>query len=188
MQRFGEYISESSLSRIYQHFNSDREVGTMTAFRGEYTYKKNVERNRQLERKVRAAGFGFIWVDGAWVERKGTPEEKLETEVSLFIVGDEKTDELRQYMIQWAREFDQDGVLYKPADQTEKILVLDKTGNVDVELSNVKYDEAAEMYTRLRRGNHVGRSFHLENVRERSTFGSKLLEVYGNRPRSVSES
>lgn len=161
----GNFLAESSLSRVYSHFKSDREIGIMTAFRGEYDEEKNTKRNQELAKKVRAAGYGFIWVDGAWIENEGTENEKHVSEVSLMIIGDASDkNELKPLLLKWAKEYNQDGVVHKPGGQNKKTDILDKNGGNIVSLSGAKFDKVAENYTKLRRGSHAGRSFVLESA------------------------
>ena len=68
-------VSEASLSRVWQHTQSDRPIALLTAFRGEFGQADNIKRNKTLAAQVRKLGYGFFFVDGYWIENQGTPEE-----------------------------------------------------------------------------------------------------------------
>jgi len=46
-------LNEKSLNRIGQHLKGDRPFAMITAFRGEYTKKQNVERNKSMASKIK---------------------------------------------------------------------------------------------------------------------------------------
>ena len=62
--RAGKYdINEESLGRIYQHIVSQPKTktwGVLTAHRGEMTPAENIQRNKQLEGKLRDLGLGLV--------------------------------------------------------------------------------------------------------------------------------
>lgn len=61
------------------------------------------------------------------------------------------------------KEYDQDAVIFREG-KGSPFQFIDKSGNVVFELNNVKFDKAAEHFTRIRRGNHAGRTFIIEQV------------------------
>jgi hypothetical protein len=71
-----EIISEVKLARVHQYFTDlDRTAALLTAFRGEYTREENQQRNRTLAAEIRKLGYGYVFVDGYWVENLGRPDE-----------------------------------------------------------------------------------------------------------------
>jgi hypothetical protein len=165
-------LNEASLGRVWQHYKSDRPIATLTAFRGEYTYEENVRRNKQLAAEVRELGYGFFFLDGAWIENEWTPQEKHVSEDSLFIIGDEKDDKrFRNEMIHLAKKYNQEGVLIK---DSERVAVYDSSGNISFELSNLQPGMMGDVYSRLRTNKElpnkrlqpVSRSFKFESERD----------------------
>ena len=78
-------LLETKLSRVLTKINKDNNaICVISAFRNE-TQEKNIQRNTELAKFVRSENFGFVYVDGGWVENAGTEQEKEVTEVSLFI-------------------------------------------------------------------------------------------------------
>ena len=173
MKYLEDFLSEASLGRVWQHMKSNRAVVILTAFRGERPEKDNIKLNKELASKVRAAGWGFFWVDGVWIENEGTPKENHVSEVSLFVIGDE-TDDLRANAVKWAKDYNQDAVAYKPAGKNQ-VEIVNKQGKTEFTLTNVKLDKMSEIYTRIRRGKKSGgRTFVFESVRSPLTWIGRL--------------
>lgn len=174
-----ELISEAKLSRVYSHFTGVRPVAIITAFRGENTEEENVSRNRALAADLRSAGFGFIWVDGAWIENSGRADEKHVSEVSLMVIGDEGSDErMLDILVKNAREYNQDGFIFKSSGLKSGVSLYDKDGEVVMQFGRVSMDAISKMYTRLRSGSHAGRSFVFENVRDPVGFMGKMMGLH----------
>lgn len=170
-----ELLNEVKLSRVYNHFTGKRPVGIITAFRGERTEHENVRANRALASELKNAGFGFVWVDGAWVENPGTAEESHEKEVSMLVIGNEGEDEkLFNALKAGAQKYDQEGFVFKGADG--RVGVYNAQGSEEVSFNNINMDKLSDIYTRLRHGSHKGRSFFFEGVRDSKGFIGKLLE------------
>lgn len=122
----GRYdINEASLGRIYQHVVSNPKVknwGVISASRGELTPAENAQKTKDLENDLRNLGYGFIHVDGMWLEcRKPNtdyedcPEEmKVPTkEKALFIPNISK-----EHATKLGNKYGQDSVLF--ADEENK--------------------------------------------------------------------
>ena len=184
MKEFSEWVDnktetsklDESLSRVYQHFNSDRPIGLMSAFRGEYPLEENTKRNYELAKLVRGAGYGFVWVDGTFIENKGKSNEEHVSEVSLMIVGKDGQEGLKEDLVRWARQFDQDAVVFKPESEQKIAYLIGQRGEILDTMRNQKFDRIATIYTRLRRGNHAGRTFVLEGIRDQKGFASAMIE------------
>jgi len=156
-------VSEASLSRVWQHTKSNRPIALITAFRGEYTREENLERNRSLASDVRTAGFGYFFVDGYWIENKGTANEKHVAEDSLFVIGDPDSDrEFTQTMIKLGAAYDQEGVLIKT--QEGAAVYFGDGSKQDV--GELVPGKMAEIYTKLRRVNPRASAFVFESERD----------------------
>ena len=96
MKEFKQYITESSLSRLWKH-NEEHDCGAMTAFRktadcgeGEkYSNADNAKRNRSLLAKIKSKGYGATTLKGKYPEG-GT----VGKEISYFIVDLEDSGNL----------------------------------------------------------------------------------------------
>jgi hypothetical protein len=113
-------INEASLNRIHQHTHG-RNIGIMSAFRGERTSAENETHHRELGNKIRKAGFGYIKAHGGYYENKGTPEERYVKEKSYIVVGKRGHDNgnLLGHMKKWGTEHNQDGIIHKSHDNEE---------------------------------------------------------------------
>lgn len=156
-------INEASLSRVWQHAESDRPIALITAFRGEYDLEENKRRNKELAATIRKMGYGFFFVDGYWIENQGTPEEVHVSEDSIFVIAPEDTDtKFREQMTKLADYYNQDGVLIKDKEGAK---VYTGDGNVMFDVGTLKPGKAGEIYTRLR-NNKKSNTFVFESERD----------------------
>lgn len=168
-------INEASLSRVWQHVNSDRPIATISAFRHEYTQEQNVQRNKSLAAKIRGLGYGYFFLDGYWVETNpDTHEEVPVKEDSLFVIGDVgDDDEFIRSMVALAREFDQEAVLIK---STKGANLYDQNGNAFLNVGELKAGKMGQIYSKMR-NNKQSNTFVFENERDGAGWFSKLAGI-----------
>lgn len=155
-------LNEASLSRVWQHAESDRPIALLTAFRGEYDREQNIRRNKELAATIRKLGYGYFFVDGYWIENEGTPEEVHVAEDSIFVIAPEGSDEkFRSQMQELGNKYNQDGVLVKDKDGAK---IYNKDGS-SFDIGVLKPGKAAQIYTRLR-NNKKADSFVFESERD----------------------
>ena len=170
-------LQEASLSRVWQHAESDRPIALLTAFRGEFTYDENVRRNKILALDIRKHGYGYFFVDGYWIENEGTPEEVRVSEDSIFAIGDEgKEEEFKQRMIALGAKYGQDGVLIKTGEGAN---IYNKSGEIDFPVGVLKPGKAGEIYTRLRT-NKAANTFIFEAERDALGWMGHFIEIKKN--------
>lgn len=170
-------LTEVNLSRVYNHFKGDAPVAIITAFRKDVLPEKNVANNHVLANKLNRAGMGYVWVDGAWIENKATDSEVHVSEVSILAIGKAGSDDkMFQTLVSAAKEFNQDGFIYKASGVDSPLKLFDKNGTEELSFNRVSMDTISDMYTRLRTGSHAGRSFVFEGERVPLGFVGKLLE------------
>ena len=168
-------IQEASLSRVWQHAQSDRPIALLTAFRGEFDREENVRRNKELAATIRKLGYGFFFVDGYWIENEGTPEEVHVSEDSIFVIAPEGTDEkFREQMHKLGNKYNQDGVLIKDKDGAK---IYNKDGS-NFDIGSLKPGKVADIYTRLRT-NKKANSFVFEGERDDMGFIARLQKLSG---------
>lgn len=169
-------VTEASLSRVWQHTNSERPIAMLTAFRGEYDREENVKRNKELAATIRKLGYGFFFLDGFWIENQGTEDEIHVSEDSLFVIAPEGTDEeFRSAMIKLGAKYNQDGVLVKDKDGAK---VYTKTGDVMFDVGTLKPGKAGEIYSKLR-NNKDSNTFVFEGERDDDGFIARLKKLSG---------
>lgn len=154
------------LSRVWQHIESDRPVCLLTAFRGQYTYDENVTRNKSLSAEIRNEGYGFFYVDGYWIENRGTENEQHVKEDTLFVIGDDDNPDLEYKfesdMITLGKKYDQEAILLK----TKKgIRVVELSSGNEIKLDKLSLGKIGEIYTKLR-SNKNANTFIFENERD----------------------
>ena len=110
-------INEASLARVYDH-TQHRNIGMISAMRGERTAPENEEAHRELGHKIRKAGYGYIHTHSAYTENQGTPQERNVKEKSYMVIGRNKDDggNLRGMLKKWGGEYNQDAILHKSHD------------------------------------------------------------------------
>jgi len=84
MQRFTQYLNEASLSRVYLH-TQNRNVGIITAHRGENSALENAAKTANLKADIRQHGLGFIPIKCRYIEDKGLPTEKRMHDKSFLV-------------------------------------------------------------------------------------------------------
>lgn len=123
-----QLLEANSLSRVWQMANDpERAFAVLTAFRSGKVREENLSRNAQLVSDIRAAGYGFWVLDGAWVENEGTPEEKHVSEDSLFVSIPSMPKYLQTFeetILRLAAKYGQEAVLLKlPGGEVEAVTV-----------------------------------------------------------------
>lgn len=167
-------ISEASLSRVWQHVNSDRPIALLTAFRNEYTREENLVRNRALSADIRKAGYGFFFVDGYWIENQGTPAEVHVAEDSIFVIGNAgKHSEFLNSMIKFGKQYNQDAVLVKTSEGAK---LYDQSGTTILNVGTLKPGKISQIYTKLRSGKQAD-SFVFEAERDDLSWIQRLAGI-----------
>ena len=162
-----QYITEIKMSRVFKHFTQEEyPVGIITAFRFADINKKvisreeNVANNKSLASFLRSKDYGFVYVDGAWIENKGKKNEKSVSEDSIFVMAPRGTSfaEFSNNLQSQAKKYDQDTFL--AYDHENKIVkIINQKGVVDKTLKKFRLGQAADAFTRLRRNGNNGEFF-----------------------------
>ena len=154
----------------------------ITAFRGDFTYKENVNRNKQLASKIKKAGFGYVFIDGHWIEADNPDTSGKED--SIMVNGTD-SDLLKKLGIKWMKEYNQDSVVFKPTGTNNADLIFqngktEKLGVVtEKELAKIKTDldrTSGSGFSKLR--NRGERTFVFEGFRIDENWISKLSRNY----------
>lgn len=107
MSKFNEYLTESSLSRIWQHVeNKDSVFAVISAYQGD---DPNVDKKNhvKLHNEIRSMGYGLIEFESQWEYDDGfVGKEKS------FMVPSIKKDEA----LKLCKKYNQEAILYKDSD------------------------------------------------------------------------
>lgn len=170
---YKEFINESSLSRVHAH-TEGRNIGMITAHRGENTAQENKAKNKELEGHIRKAGYGFIHVKGRYVENHGTPQARNVDEHSYLVVGKKGDDkgELKHFLKKHGAHYNQDSILHKAHNEEHAKLHGTREGGwpgKDVEHDVGKWhpNRAGEFHTKMT-GN---RTFAFESIQFTNQIG-----------------
>lgn len=160
-----EILTESSLSRIWQHIESGDNFGVVSAFRSNYSNAENMKRHSELKKRVRDKLYGFIELEGGFNE-----EGTLVKERSLFIPEISRAD-----IINLGKYFDQYSVIYKDNREFVEIgtSAVAGIGVVKNNFANGTTDKkfvldpeiTKDLFSRLIKGSHREKKF-LFNIRE----------------------
>ncbi len=158
-------FDESSLSRLYSKMEK-HDCATITAFRGMYTKKENLQRNRSLLAKILSKGYGATSVKGSYIEDFDTSKAKEVTEAVYFIEDMKDAESLKKNLINWGKEFDQDSVLFIPKGGLNAILIGTNNAkfpglNKEVDFSSRSFGKAGEFMTKVK-----NRPFFFESIIE----------------------
>ena len=174
MKSFKSHLKETTLSRVFRHFqNKEIPVAIVTAFRGDKTYEENVKRNKVLGGKIKSAKYGYVYVDGHWLEKSGEDKVDVKEDSILIIGGENDNGKLKGLLKKWIKEYNQDAALFKDEGTTE-IVLLEQSGNL-ISISNKFSLKKLEIgYTKLRgRG---GRSFSFDEERDGLGWFGNMIE------------
>lgn len=166
-----EKLNESGLSRVWKH-SQNHDIGTITAFRhddacGEgvvYTKSENKARNKSLQAKLQAKGYGITKASGVYIENYGTKNARNVKEEIFIVVDLKDRGTLKKDLKKFGNEFDQDSVLHIPKGGTTGALI--GTGDCpdlwipkgqSHKLKNAMFGEGGEFHTKVN-----GRPFTLK--------------------------
>lgn len=151
-------VSESSLSRVTGKMGNHA-IGMITAFRGEYTRRENMQRNVSLRSKLLNAGMQVTPVKGEFIENFGTDNAKPVRENTLFVVNPKEGDDngaLETLLRSLGEEFEQDSIFTKPFGQSGRVVGTTKRAGVEpahgdgFDLPDYHPGKTAEFMTRVR--------------------------------------
>jgi len=170
-----DLLNESSLSRIWDK-TQDNTCGAITAFRGEFTRKENITRNRKLLAFILDRGYSVTKVKGAYIENFGTDDANEVGEESYFVCSKDG-EQLIKDLLQLGKAFDQDSVLIIPEGGEDAYL--QGTSHRDnafpsygetVTVGDAKFGKVAgEFFSRIR-----GRQFAFENIEKPNSISGKM--------------
>jgi len=167
---FSEYLLETNLARIHQH-TQGRNVGMITAHRGDKTPEENNKRNKELEHHIKKAGYGYVKVGGHYPEQHGDKTVHVK-EKSYMVVGkhgDDKGD-LKKFLTHHGAKHNQDSILHKAHDEDDA--KLHYTNNTS---SNKKGDvESVGKFSPQKAGD-----YHSSIRGGKKTFAFESVMIYG---------
>ena len=161
---FRQYLSEINLNRIYKHLYDPNEyVVIFTTWRNERSPEENERSLRAAAAELRLAGFGYVYVEGHWIENKGTDQEKRVSEMSIFAIAPRKRGkELVKLCKKIADANDQEAIFVKEGNGKENIFyLLNKDGSIQ-KLKGKFTTQIDDIYTKLLRKN---RAFVIEGFK-----------------------
>jgi hypothetical protein len=161
-------LQEASLSRVWQHSQDPgTEFAILTAFRGEYPYEENTQRNRSLAADLRDQGYGFFYLDGYWVENEGTDQERRVKEDSIFTIN-RRAKDFAATIHRLGNRYDQEAVVVKDSRGTRLIF---KDGT-EQSLGQLRPGAMGTIYSQLR--HRRGATFVFESERDDLGWISRL--------------
>lgn len=167
-----QLLKEVTLSRLMRHDNA-HSTGAISAFRGQYSWRENMQRHRALKAKLMSLGYGVAEIDGSYIEGYETPDAKEVSEKSFFVVNYKvkgaDDGKLELDLIMLGQEFDQDSILSIPFGQKARLVgtserddMFGKDNANRVETGTMRPGKTAQFMSRVR-----GRPFSFECVEQK---------------------
>ena len=147
----------------------------MTAFRSDFDRKENHTRNKRLASQIRKEGFGYVYVDGHWIEKAHPDADGKEDSI---LVSADDSNKLKKLGIKWMKEYNQDSILFKPVG-TNKAELVYQNGTVD-NLGSISIQDFAKIKTKLDKSNKGGSGYTKLRNRGERTFVFEGLRVEAN--------
>lgn len=157
-------INEASLSRVWQHLESGRSWGIISAWRGAYealpdhelrkVKSKNKKRTDSLESDLSSMGYGYIPLKGRYAETVKTEEgetiKRWVQERSFFVPKITKDD-----ITKLADKYNQDAVIFGQPDKEGEVVMLSKNGNIEFTLgpndgSTLRPRKVSDAYSKVK--------------------------------------
>ena len=185
---FKKYLSEINLNRIYKHLYDPNEyVVIFTTWRGNRSTKENENSLRDAAAQLKMAGFGYVYVEGHWIENKGTDQERMVSEMSIFAIAPRKRGkELVRLCKKIADKNEQEAIFVKEGNGKENnFYLLLKDGGVQ-KLRGKFTTQIDDIYTKLLRKN---KAFVIEDFKAftlKSFWGIYAVKMHEERRRKLS--
>jgi len=162
-----------SLSRLYKYIiTSGHDFAIISPFRGEFSFKENLDRAASLVKDIRALKLGFIRVKGGYIENQEGVENEV-IEMSYVIPQISFND-----AIKLGRKYQQETILYK---HDQAIGYFDcKTGKSELRFkSDITTDEKAvkQYFTQFK--NKGKRKFKFLNEETNPSLPNAYLNKLG---------
>jgi hypothetical protein len=190
-----ENLHESSLSRVWKQ-TKEHDSGTISAFRsardcnnGElFTKSENKKNSNILKAKLLKEGYGVTKVQGTYIENFKSDNEVEVQEESYLVVDIKDKGNLKQDLIKFGQEFEQDSITFQEKDGDYYLISSNECeqgypgfGKIGIELKLGKalYGKKGEFHSKVN-----GRPFVFENI---SSNQETLITKANNEIRSFSE-
>jgi hypothetical protein len=163
-------IMESSLSRVWQHIQSDKPFAMLSLSRGTMSSSEKRNAFNELKKRVRDLGYGFIEIKGGYVEKgaDGAPDLEIADELSLMVPNMSKNDAITLGQVDLGHG-EQDSILFSDGRGFLGYIVTNPSvgtvGSVDMQFKSGKdamamgREAVSQYFSMLAKGNQAGRKF-----------------------------
>jgi len=99
----------------------------VSSSRGSLTARQNYDREQQLKAELRNSGFGYVRINGHYIEDHNGEKMNV-SERSFIVIGNPDDDgQLKAFALRMGEMFDQDSILYKPAGARQQATLIGTT-------------------------------------------------------------
>ena len=176
---FREYITESSLSRIWKQTQT-YDSGTISAFRSardcgkgnEFTKSENQKNSKILKARLLKLGYSVTKIDGAYIENYNTPNAIEVKEESFVVINIKNNKNFKSDLINLGSEFEQDSITFQDHKTNEYYLISTnkcKDGypgegkiGIEVKLGKTIFGKDGEFHSKIN-----GRPFVFESIKNK---------------------
>lgn len=172
-----------SLARVHAHVQH-REIGIISAHRGEHSAEENNRHHVELGHDIRKAGYGHIPIKGQYTENAGTPHERKVSEHSYMVIGAKGKDSgVKKFLTHHGEKYKQDSILHKPHDSTKASLHGTKEGawpgkGEKHDLGEFHPNRASEFHSAMK-GNHKTFTFEQYLFFSEKGFFNRKESLFG---------
>ena len=115
LQQELQEASKRSVSRQKTHYDDGRSIAGISAYRGERSDADNKKAHRELAKRIRKSGHGFVKSDGTYPEHNDDGTQTVGAEPSYIIHSKDKTKKghvrLKKLARRLAQDYDQESFM-----------------------------------------------------------------------------
>lgn len=174
-------LLETTFARLEKHFQNN-DCAFISACRKENTPEENNIATNNLAHDLQILGYGYIKINGGYIESIGKPDERAVIEKSFAVFNNNDPTkyhtDFKRDMIGLCNEYNQDSVFIKMKNESGHYY--DKEGNPFGNFNNISKENIEEFFSRLRNTTFkFTEADEVDNMedywREKQTFGTRVL-------------
>lgn len=170
-----DHLLESSLGRIWQYATDPNiSFGMISPYLtdgpGKLSEPENRERVPQMATEIRDAGYGYVVLNGFWVNDKN---EKVR-ERSFLVMTKKDPEKLFAFLDKLRKKYGQTAFAWKQAGEED---VYGVTAEGKIKYGKFNPDKLGFAYSQIAKGSHAGRNFVFESLYNQvDSFGAKSVQ------------
>lgn len=168
MEKFTDFLTESSLSILYRKYK-EYDSGTISAYRGTYSKEENKFRTLSLKTDLIKLGYSITAIDGIFIEDYGTPKAHELNERSFIVFDRLGNGLLEEDLFKLGKKYEQESITY--CNVKEGVYTLIGTSNNGypgykkrIKLGNSMFGKKGECYSKINGRPLIFETFSLDAI------------------------